>query len=94
MFCWITKGKEIENYVPVEAINKAYADKTIENQCEQYQFFPDYIKEKLNINNFDKVAFAHTVVKHINDENPKDILDLKERVIELCKIIKLWNPKC
>ncbi|HQM02248.1 MAG TPA: AAA family ATPase [Ruminococcus flavefaciens] len=94
MFCWITKGKEIENYVPVEAINKAYADKTIENQCEQYQFFPDYIKEKLNINNFDKVAFAHTVVKHINDENSKDILDLKERVIELCKIIKLWNPKC
>lgn len=92
-FCWITKGKEIENYVPIDAINKAYADKKIEDQCEQYQLFPDYIKKKLNINTFDKVAFAHKVVKHINDENSKDILDLKERVVELCKIIKLWNFK-
>ena len=92
-FCWITKGKEIENYVPVDAINKAYENIEIEDQCEQYQLFPDYIKAILNIQTFDKVAFAHKVVKHINDENSKDILDLKERVVELCKIIKLWNFK-
>lgn len=93
MFCWITKGKEIENYVPVDAIKKAYPDKTIEDQCEQYQLFPDYIKEKLDKNTFDKVDFAHKVIKHISDENSNDILDLKSKVEDLNKKIKLWNHK-
>lgn len=93
MFCWITKGKEIENYVPVDAIQKAYPAKIIEDQCEQYQLFPVYIKEKLGINTFDKVTFAHEVIKHISDENSKDILDLKSKVEELIDMIKRWNHK-
>ncbi len=94
MFCWITKGKEIENYVPVDAIKKAYQDKTIEDQCEQYQLFPDYIEEKLGINTFDKVKFARKVIKYIDDENSKDMLDLKTMVEDLSKRIRSWNPKC
>ena len=42
-FCWITKGKEIENYLEKEAIEEAFGKK-IGKQCEQYQLFPEYIE--------------------------------------------------
>ncbi|WP_295093975.1 AAA family ATPase [Ruminococcus sp.] len=43
MFCWITKGKEIENYLPFDAINAAYSSKLTTN-CKQYELFPNYIE--------------------------------------------------
>jgi len=43
LFCWITKGKEIENYVPCYAINDKFGCEL--GQCGRYEKFPEYIKK-------------------------------------------------
>ena len=87
MFCWITKGREIENYISKEAINQTFHKQL--NQCEQYEYFPDYI-EPTN-KNFKKVNFAHRVSTNITKENSNNVLDLKDKILELYETIKKWN---
>ena len=90
MLCWITAGKEIENYVPYQAINSFYGcDLT---QCGQFELFPEYIKTvNPNFQN-EKVRFASTVIDKITREDSESILDLKQRIIELIKTIQGWAP--
>ena len=89
MFCWITKGKEIENYLSAKSINDKYDSNY--SQIGQYELFPDYIKpfEK----NFEskKVAFAKSLTEYITVENSQDILDLKKQVESLYSEIEKWN---
>lgn len=92
-FCWITQGKEIENYIPFVAIQKAY-NKRLNRQCEQYELFPDYIKSIDPYFVKEKVLFAHKVCEYITKENSCAILDLKEQMERLIKTIKKWNPTC
>ncbi|SEL35825.1 Predicted ATP-dependent endonuclease of the OLD family, contains P-loop ATPase and TOPRIM domains [Ruminococcus sp. YRD2003] len=92
MFCWITQGKEIENYIPFQAINTAF-DSNLSKQCGRNELFPSYIKEVIGKSKFDKVSFAHKVIASITDEDTSNILDLKDKVIELSNIIKQWNSK-
>lgn len=87
LFCWITKGKEIENYLSVDAINTTFNKKNIK-QCKQYELFPEYINKVYK--NFKKVDFANKVKDSINKENA-EILDLKERIESLYKQIQKWN---
>ena len=41
--CWITKGKEIENYLTANSINKSYGCNL--NDVGQFELFPEYIKK-------------------------------------------------
>lgn len=87
MFCWVTKGKEIENYISKGALDKKYAEKHFE-QIEQYQLFPDYIKDvEPNFSN-EKVKFAQEIEF---DNSDLDVLDLKENIVRLAETIKRWN---
>ncbi|MCP4261489.1 MAG: ATP-binding protein [Planctomycetes bacterium] len=92
--CWITKGKEIENYIPKDAIAKLHNKKSVE-QIEQYQSFSDYIDniKKGEGRKFEssKVLFAERVSSHLTKENLKLVLDLEERLNEVCNRIKRWN---
>lgn len=92
MLCWITAGKEIENYVSFQAINTAHNSR-LTNQCGKNEKFTDYIKKVIGNSSFDKVSFAHKVIKYINDGNSGEILDLKKRIEELSAEIKKWNRK-
>ena len=92
LFCWITDGKEIENYISYQAINSAY-NSDLDRQCKKNEIFPNYITKVIEKARFDKVAFAHRVIEYINDDNSKDILDLKDTIIELSNTIKQWNSK-
>ncbi len=88
-FCWITKGKEIENYVASEAVNRTY-DSNLP-QIGQYELFPDYI-EKFDKNfGSHKTDLARKMSQHITVENSSNILDLKERIEKLYEEIKKWN---
>jgi len=90
MFSWVTKGKEIENYIPKEAI-ELMSGKEIRKKCEKYELFPDYIK--LYYKNFTnkKVSFANEIKDYIMKENSLSILDLKVQIEKLYKSIKAWN---
>ncbi|MGD2094875.1 MAG: AAA family ATPase [Phycisphaerales bacterium] len=92
--CWITKGKEVENYIARDAIAELYNDNSIE-QVNQYQSFSDYLggikkgEGKRFLSN--KVLFAEKVSSHFTKENLRNVLDLEERLNEVCERIRKWN---
>ena len=90
MFYWVTKGKEIENYLPKEAV-EAMLDIALESGCSQYKLFPDFIVPYYKGFSSKKVPFANKIKGHISLENSADILDLKKQIEKLYTHIKAWN---
>lgn len=86
--CWITKGKEIENYITKKDINLIY--NTNKQNIGLYEKFPDYIKEKEKNFSNEKVKVAKKLVACMNDES-LDSYDLKSKINELSNEIKKWN---
>lgn len=89
MFCWVTKGKEIENYISCTALSKALG-KTLKKQCGQYQLFPDYIKIYYKSFSNQKVAFSKKVSPYIDGDNA-EILDIKKQITALYNEMRKWN---
>ena len=90
MFHWVTKGKEIENYLPKQAIESKFNVK-INKSCGQYQLFPDFIKKYYKSFSNKKVPFANDIKEYITAENSIKILDLKKQIEQLYEEIKKWN---
>lgn len=86
-FCWITKGREIENYINKDAINRKYGDASKE-QIGVYEDFKDYIVDLEPRFENNKVAFAKSISFTKSD---LDCLDLNEKILELVDTIKKWN---
>ena len=82
MMSWVTKGKEIENYIPKTAIEEAL-EVSLKAQCGQYEFFPGYIEKYYRGFTGKKVRFARCVVDHMTEENMAGMMDVKKRVTEL-----------
>ena len=89
LFCWITKGREIENYVSVEAVNKAYGSEL--SQIDQFGEFPKYIEAYDKYFSSHKPDSARKMCEHITAENSQDIYDLKQQIEKLYAEIKKWN---
>lgn len=87
---WITKGREIENYLPDNALS-SYFDKAMELKI--FDSFPEIYKKSKKITNFDKVKFASQIVNLENYtlENLKNQLDLQKKIHELLDFIKKSN---
>lgn len=92
MFCWVTKGKEIENYIPKEAIEPMIGGK-IKKNCEKYELFPDYINPYYKNFTNKKVPFANAIKDYITIENSLSVLDLKTQITKLYRSIEKWNEK-
>ena len=89
MLCWITKGKEIENYLSVDALRERFCKKF--NELGQYELFPEYIKFVDDNFSSHKVDFAKRISNYITEENSESVLDLKKRIEQLYFEIKRWN---
>lgn len=90
MFSWVTKGKEIENYLPKNAIESMLGI-DIRKECGQYELFPTYVdKHYKNFKN-KKVPFANQIKEYITFENSAEILDIKEQIEKLYEQIEKWN---
>lgn len=91
---WLTTGKEVENYIPHEAIVKYYDDDNLE-LIEKFQDFAEYLDNiKSNEGNRfkrGKVIFAERFCKYITKENMKDTLDLATQVEVAYQSIVKWN---
>ena len=91
--CWITKGKEIENYLTANSINQAYGTQSdttkLAKDIGQYQLFPNYIKKYEKDFSKGKVKFAKKVAPYITENDFR--FDLKERIQELADNIAKWN---
>lgn len=88
-FCWITKGKEIENYISTDSLRSKFGESL--PKLGQYDLFPDYINSKYKNFSSRKVTFAKSIVEHITADNSSDILDLKKQVEKLYSLIQAWN---
>lgn len=91
--CWITEGKEIENYVPKSVIDEVFS---LESNTEfgKYMTIIDYINSislgdgtKFEKN---KVKYANDFLNLINIDN-MGVYDLINRVTEIVGKIKEWN---
>jgi hypothetical protein len=85
--CWVTKGREIENYMTTELWSKV-CGKAIPNIGEY-----DDIMENSAIKTIlkgDKVDAAHRSTQ-LMESSDLDWLDLKERISELVFSIRKWN---
>jgi putative ATP-dependent endonuclease of OLD family len=90
---WITQGKEIENYLPGDALTAALGQRL--ETPEQFTALEDHLggadsplgKQYLR----SKVGLAAKVVEQLTPENAFSVLDIRDRVTELCDHIRRWN---
>ena len=87
LFSWVTKGKEIENYVSLTAINAAF-EQDLQQQCGQYELFSSYIDGIYKNFKSKKVEFASKVKDSIDNTN---VLDLDVQIKKLYETVKSWN---
>lgn len=97
---WVTAGREIETYLPGEALNFAF-NKTNLRPPEQYErIFPSsaksrkdesYVEQVLGLANIDKIELALKCIKHITIDNMANCFDWKERMKDLTQTIYRWN---
>lgn len=91
---WVTKGKEIENYIPASAI-ASWKELSDVRQVEQYGDFFDYLdgvsKGQGKHYASRKSLLAENVAPHMTRETMVGVLDLGEKLEELCLTIRKWN---
>lgn len=71
LFCWITKGKEIENYIPKEALQKKYNVSSINfGQYDSIHNTLDAIKKNEGTKFLNgKVEFSRDICTYFSEEN-------------------------
>ncbi len=92
---WISDGKEVENYIPPEAIAKHYG-KSPQSSLGKYEDLAEYLDKNIGQDEgkrFEKakVEFAATVCPMLSKDNLQSILDLPTKLTEICEKIKAWN---
>jgi hypothetical protein len=91
---WVTKGKEIENYIPASAI-ASWKELSDVRQVDQYGDFFDYLdgvsKGQGKHYASRKSLLAENVAPHMTREILGGVLDLGEKLEELCLTIRKWN---
>ena len=88
LLCWITQGKEIENYITKKDINQLFS--VSKENIGLYELFPDYIKNEEPNFTTKKVEFSKKITQ-IMDINSLKIYNLDEMINELIRQIKKWN---
>lgn len=94
IICWITNGREIENYLSIDIIKESL---NLDSDILFNKF--DDIKDALNLleenlgNKFelDKVKYAKIFTENMNIDNCKSILDLDSNMRKTIKTISDWN---
>jgi len=99
--CWVTKGRESENYLRIDTLirwlKEKFPDmseseiKMEENEDDKLEDIISSANKKIKIKyNEKKVEYSKEIIKHIDDKD-LDILDLKYRLNFLIKNIEEWN---
>lgn len=91
---WVTKGKEIENYISASAVKAVLGIKTA-GQVGQFEKFNEYL-EALKENEGDsylsnKILFAEKILPNLTKEELQRVLDLEEKINIAITEINKWN---
>jgi putative ATP-dependent endonuclease of OLD family len=91
--CWITKGREIENYIPSTVVD-AYWQVNESSQVGTYESFFDYLDNIVDGGssyNAKKPLLAERLAPHMTKENLTVVLDMNENMSRVCDAIRSWN---
>lgn len=92
--CWITQGKEIENYIPIDVVNK-FLGTTNERGVEQFDSFFDHMdtlkQEEGQKYSKKKPLLAEKLIEYMTHENMIAVLDMDEKMKDVCHRITCWN---
>ncbi|WP_165557477.1 ATP-dependent endonuclease [Pseudomonas sp. BGI-2] len=92
-YSWVTKCREIENYVPKEAFQKVNSLGEVE-AIGSYESFVEYLQH-YNVTRSpvyrDKVNNAELYAKEFTKENLSFREELDVEVTKICELIKGWN---
>lgn len=95
IMCWITKGREIENYIPEILIKNRFNYESKKRNFEQFENTEDFLDalEKGLGNKFlrDKITFARRMTEKVNLDDYKNSFDLDIKMKKVIENIKLWN---
>ena len=95
IMCWITKGREIENYIPdklVKRIKGFNSKKKTFSQFENMEDFLDSLRKGLGKEFLrDKINFAREMTINTTIEDYKNSLDLDIKMNNVIQLISLWN---
>jgi putative ATP-dependent endonuclease of OLD family len=91
---WVTAGREVENYLPVEALRSYYKRADLQ-PLARYESISDYIDAVLpgegSTTMKKKVLFAEHILPHVKAEHIEGVLDLASRIREVGSMIQQWN---
>ena len=92
---WTTAGKEIENYLPVEALRAHFGNPDLP-ELGKKKSFGAYLREHVGKEQAgrwknDKAGFARKIRSHITKEMIEGHLDLGDQVKEVCDKLKRWS---
>ena len=94
IICWITNGREIENYLSEDIIKESLNFKSdiLFNKFDDIKNVLNSLEENLG-NKFesDKVKYAKIFTESMNIDNCKSILDLDSSMRKTIKTISGWN---
>ncbi len=91
---WITKGREVENYIPRSAFRKWKGWDEVPDGVPYEDVFEFLDSKEQGLGKRyrnKKPAMAEALVPLLNLESCRTILDLDDRMTELCKAIQEWN---
>lgn len=92
---WVTKGREIENYLTKETVNKWLATKTkttgqfIYNTNDKIEDSIVQVNSSIKYN-LNKSKYSKEIIDYISSDD-LDILDLRKKIIQLVAVIEKWN---
>ena len=92
---WVTKGREIENYIPELLVNKKYNKENSKYSFGQFQNIEEFIDKlkKGEGNKFirDKINFAKDITNDCNWEDFKNSYDLDKMITKVESKVLDWN---
>lgn len=92
---WVTKGREIENYIPEMIIRKKYNKENSKAKFGQFQNIEEFIDKlkKGEGNKFlrDKINFAIDITNNYDWNNFSDCYDLDKMITKVSNKILDWN---
>ncbi len=92
-YCWITKGKEIENYLTVDLVNTLEGS-NLKEIAQYSSLFDQLDKCKKGLGRREmkrKALLAEKMASEMDKHNVFPSFDLEQRLTELCTEIRKWN---
>lgn len=91
---WVTEGKEIENYIPIQALSSLFPDSSLTplNRFQDFEKYLDNVKRGAGkAYRRNKVLFAENVCPHLTKDMLVNRFDLGEKLSSAYKHILRWN---